>query len=157
MASSPRALSTPRITSQNSDNKTVVSFSEHRTEGQQGQRLLGNKAKRAEFFEEIKDQRSSIYSKSNRFGVRLVTMTWTIVPWQLATTPKINTARRASGLGRCWGLSHPCLLIEMPSLPLINSYSAYTGEELLSKAGSAKTAPVGSCRWSLVHFSFKNM
>ena len=79
-----------------------VSFSEHRIVGQQGERYPENKAQGAEFFGEIWIFLLHPFVDQPGLGLGLVTMAWD--DWAMVTnptTPQINTAGRAPGLGRC--------------------------------------------------------
>ena len=79
-----------------------VSFSEHRIVGQQGERYPENKAQGAEFFGEIWIFLLHPFVDQPGLGLGLVTMAWDDCAMVTnPTTPQINTAGRAPGLGRC--------------------------------------------------------
>ena len=79
-----------------------VSFSEHRIVGQQGERYPENIAQGAEFFGEIWIFLLHPFVDQPGLGLGLVTMAWDDCAMVTnPTTPQINTAGRAPGLGRC--------------------------------------------------------
>ena len=80
----------------------AVSFSEYRIVGQQGERYPENKAQGAEFFGEIWIFLLHPFVDQPGLGLGLVTMAWDDCAMVTnPTTPQINTAGRAPGLGRC--------------------------------------------------------